>query len=404
MNSTVENISLTQRKLHITVAQNEIGAFKQRALQKIGAKANIKGFRPGKVPPAMLEKFYGSEIAYEALNFLLGDSYNKSLAENNIDPITEPRFDSAGPLDETKDYQYTVTVEVRPEFSLKPYAEMEITKQVAIVTDEEITGELSRLQQNLAQLVPTDVDVAVADGLVVTLDFKGTLDGTPFPGGEAKGHVLELGQGHFIREFETKMHGMKKGENRQIDVTFPESYFEKSLAGKLAQFDISVSNIHSKSLPTIDDEMAKDIGKDSLDALKQELRDMLSKRKENQHRRDYAKALREKLAASYDFEIPPSLLKHDHDEATANDPEHDHKKMEEDIRLQFVLHAIADKEEIKVDRQDIDRRMAAIAQMYRQPLEEVRKFYANQENLQRLFTQVRADKALDFVIDHAKMT
>lgn len=411
MNTQLESLSATRKKLIVTVPQGEIAPFLDHAYQKIGQNARIKGFRPGKVPRNLLDKHYGGEIAYESLNFLITETYVRGLIEHKLTPVAEPKFE-AGPIDRNADYRYQVMLEVKPTFDLKPYDGIEIKKKPIEISDDELQAELKRLQEGLAQLTPAPEDAVALDGLVVTLDFTGSVDGKPFPGGKASDHVVEMGKGQFLKEFEDKMRGMKKGEARAIDVTFPSDYFEKSLAGKTAKFDITLKNLHEKTLPDLDDEMAKDIGKESIALVKDEIRAMISKRKEKMLRRDYAEEVKKYLTKNYDFEVPHSLVHHDHDhdhdhDPKGHDPDHHHPSEQEqsdELRLHYVLEAIAAKEGLQVESSEIERRFATLSQVYRRPIAEIRQFYSDRQALRQLSAQILADKALDFIIDKAKMT
>lgn len=398
MITQLENISETKKKIKVTVTQDAIKSCLSRAYQKVSQKAKINGFRPGKIPIPVLDQHYKSEIDFECLNFILADSYTHALAEHKLVPMTRPQFDTA-PLNRDADYAYSVVVEVKPQFELKNYKGLEIKKLNAEFTEDELQAELKRLQESLAQLAPAPDDETLKLGLVATIDFDGKIDGKTFKGGSAKDYVFEFGTGILLKDFEEKINGLKKGETRDIDITFPADYFEKDLAGQNATYKISLKNLYLKSLPNIDDELAKDIGKENLEQVKNEIKDAVLKRKERGFRRDYAKAVRQKLIADYKFEIPQSLVDHE-----VEHQKRERQEVEDQIRFEIILEAIATTETVRVNQDDVERRMTALSQIYRQPISEVRKLYLSQDRLSQLISQITIDKTVDFIIDNAKMT
>lgn len=397
MATQLENISETKKKIKVTVTQETVKSCLGRAYQKVSQKAKINGFRPGKIPILVLDQHHKPEVDFECLNYILADSYTNALEEHKLLPMTRPQFDTA-PLNRNADYTYSVVVEVKPQFELKNYKGLEIKKLNATVTDDELQTELKRLQESLAQLAPAPEGETLKPGLVATIDFDGKIDGKTFKGGSAKDYVFELGAGVLLKDFEEKIMGLKKGETRDIDITFPLDYFEKDLAGQNATYQIALKNLHLKSLPNIDDELAKDIGKENLEQVKNEIKEAVLKRKERGFRRDYAEAVRQKLIADYKFEIPQSLV-----DQEVERQKRERQDVENQIRFEIVLEAIATAETVRVNQDDVERRMTALSQIYRQPISEVRKLYSNQDRLSHLISQITIDKTIDFIIDNASL-
>jgi trigger factor len=395
--SKIKDLSKTKKKITITVPKDKIPAFVKRAHEKVGSKATIKGFRPGKVPTDILEKHFGAEISYESLNFLISETYVTAVQESGLMPITEPKFD-AKPLDRNADYTYHVEFEIKPEFELKEYKGIKVKKQEAKINDKELDEELKRLQDSLAQLAPVKDDDVLKNGLVATIDFDGKIDGKTFQGGSAKDYVFEFGTGTLLKDFEAAMEGMKKDETRQFKMTFPKDYFEKDLANKEADYTSTLKSLHLKSLPKLDDEMAKDIGKESIEQVKTEIKESLLKRKEREFRKDYAIEIRESLAKTYKFEVPETIVN-----AEVERTKQDKKEIEKQIRIELVLEAIARKEAMQTTPQDIQQRMNMLSQMYRQPLAEIQKIYQQSNMMASLASQIVLEKAMDFLIDNANL-
>lgn len=392
----IDNISETKKRIHITVPETGVSKYKNKALQKVGQSAKINGFRPGKIPQAVIEKHYGAEINYECVNFLITETFSKALEEHKLNPLGEPKFD-AGPLS-SGDYSYSIEIEVRPNIALKDYKNIKIKKKTAEITTKEVDDELKQLQESLAQLAPADESETLKSGLVATIDFEGTLEGQKFEGGTAKDYVFEVGKGQLLAEFETKIEGMKNGDKRDIEITFPADYFEKKLAGKNAQYKITLKNLHLKNIPALDDELAKDIGKENLEQVKTEIRDALIKRKEQEFRGGYAEEVQTKLLKDHKFEVPEKLL-----EAEVERRKEEKDKVTDQIKMQLILEEIAKIENITATPQDLDTRFKMLSQMYRQPVQEIKKIYVQNNLIGSLISQITLDKALDFVIDNAKM-
>ncbi len=394
----IEKIDSTRRKIKISVPKEKVANSLNKAYQKVGQKAQIKGFRPGKIPNTVLDQYYGAQVDFECLNFIINESYTEALTKNNLMPMTEPSFDTK-PILRGMDYDYSVELDVRPEFDLKDYKGIEIKKQIAEISDSELADELKRLQESLAQLAPVEDGTKLAKGLVATIDFDGTIDGKPFDGGTTKDYVFEFGQGQLLKDFEAPLEGLKIGETVNFDMAFPADYFEKKLAGLKSSYNVTLKNMHKKALPALDDEMAKDIGKESLEQVKTELKDALTKRKEGHFRHEYAGFVKKHLTKMHNFDVPQSLV----DEET-KDGKREKQDIIDQIKLELILDKIAEVENIRVNQHDVDSHLTMLSQMYRQPVAEVKKLYSDQRMMTRLIAQIVMDKTLDFVVQNAKMS
>ena len=378
MTAKIKNISDTKKKLDITVKKEALEKYLKKAYQKVGQSAKINGFRKGKIPQNVLDQHYGPQIDYECLNFAINETYPQALTENDLTPMTEPKFD-ANPLSRDSDYTYSVEVEVKPTFKLKDYKGLKVKKKDLKIDTKEVEEELKRLQDSLAQVKPAKDDAQVGKGHVLTIDFEGTIDGKAFEGGTAKDYNFEFGSGQLLQGFEDALKGLKKGEEKEFDMDFPADYFEKDLAGKKAHYKIKVKDIHDKDLPKIDDEMAKDIGKESLAEVKKEIEDALTKRAEATNKREYAEEIRKKLIKDYKFEVPQSLV-----DTEIERTKKDKKEIEEGLRLEFVLEAIAREEKIQPTPEDFQNHFQMLSQMYQQPVQEIQKIYSQNNMINTL--------------------
>lgn len=400
MKNSVKNISDTKKKISFDLSADSVDQAYSEAIKKIRKKASIKGFRPGKIPDHVLETYYGGDITLEALNGLVDKSYTEALKQHGFSPVMKPEFDIKDPLEKGKKYSYSVEVEIKPQFEVKDYLEVPLKKRAVSIQDEEIETELKHIQEGRAELKPVEGETPeLKKGQVATIDFLGKVDGVPFKGGEAKGYQLEYGAGRFLKDFEEAMGGMKKGETRTFDVSFPEDYFEPTLKGKKAQFTTTLNDIHDKELPKLDDEFAKDLGKESLAELKKEITDLITKQKERAFRSDYAQEAVDYLLKKNSFDVPEGMI--------AAELKHNEKKSKQDVeknlRTQFILEAISQKENIQITAPELDRRLQDMARMYGQPVAALKKYYAENQMLPGLAAQIVLEKTLDFVIDKAKL-
>ena len=410
-NVQIQKISDTKRKLTIKVPKEAIGGFLKKAYQKIGGKAKIPGFRAGKIPTQVLDRHYGGEIDFECVNFLINDTYREVLKENKMIPLLEPKFD-VGPMARDADYEYHVELEVKPDFELKPYKEIKLKDRTLKVEKAEVDKEVDGLRERMAESVPADAAAKLQNGFVATIDFEGKIDGTPFAGGTAKDYSLNFGKGTFLKSFEEQIAGAAAGEVRDIKVAFPADYFEKSLAGKTADFHVTIKALHEKKWPKLDDEFAKDVGKESLVELLADIEKHLTQAKKYQVRPEYVKEVREHFLKTYKFEVPQGLIDHQMEQACKDhDHDHDHKdhkhpsreEVEQDLRFEFILESIALAENMRPTPEEVHQHLMYYAQMYRKPLPEIQQTFMQNGMMPHVLSRITLDKTLDFIVENAKL-
>lgn len=373
-----------------------VSAAFSHAYSQVRKRANIKGFRKGKIPDNVLDQYYEPDINFESLNHLINNTYSKVLDENKLAPVTQPKFD-AKPLEKGKSYTYEVEIEVTPEYEVKNYLEIPLKKLTAEISDEEINNELKRIQESRARLKPADDENEIKDGLMATIDFEGTIDGLPFKGSSSKNYLFEYGKGHFLKDFEIQMAGIKKGEKRTIDVNYPADYFDKALQGKKAVFEVTLLTLHKKELPKLDDEFAKDLGKKDMDVVKKEVEEMIKKRKERDFRNNYSEEIMEYLAKKNKFEVPEGLIENE-----IKRTQKPKEEVEKSIRTQIILELIAKKESLQVEPKQVESHFQVLSRMYNQPIDKLKEHYRQQGLIPQLMMQMLLDKTLDFLTDKAK--
>lgn len=396
MKLDIESQSATKKKLKFEVPADKVNKAYEDATKKIGAKATIKGFRPGKVPPSVLNQYYAQDIELESLNLVVGESYSFALNEHGFSPISDPHF-QFGKLARNSPFTFEAEIEIKPQFELKKYLEIPIKKKVAEVKDEEVKAELERLQNIHATLKPVDENQVFGPGFVGVIDAKGTIDGTPSPDLTTVGFQAEFGKNILLEDIEKQIKGLKKNETKKVELTFPETHPNPNLKGKKAEVEVTLKDLHQKVLPNLDDDFAKDIEKGSLDQLKKEITDTLIKHKEHHFRETYANDVVEYLIKEHPLEIPQGLV--------AEEMKLANKKEEEVIRNYraiFILEEISKKEGLRVEPKEFESRLQYISSVSRMPLDKVREHYKDQGRFRQLLSQILFEKALDFLIDRAK--
>ena len=265
-------------KLEITVKAEKFDEAIKKVYFKSAKYFNIPGFRKGKAPMNIVEKYYGKEIFYEdAFNEVAGEALDEAVKENKLEVVSRPDIEVTQ-IEKGKDLIFTAIMQTKPEAELGKYKGIEIKKVEYNVSDEDIEHELGHMQEHNSRLITIE-DRPVEKGDIATIDFEGFVDGKAFEGGKAEGHDLEIGSNTFIPGFEDQVIGMKIDEEKDINVKFPDEYFSKDLAGKDATFKVKVHEIKKKELPKLDDEFAKDVSEfDTLKELKEDIKNKFTSR------------------------------------------------------------------------------------------------------------------------------
>lgn len=308
MNTKVEKIEKNIVKLEITVEATEFNKALEKAYKKNVKRFNVPGFRKGKVPMNMVKQYYGEGVLYEdAINFCCDDTYPKAIEENNIKPVDYPKVDIVE-IGSGKDFVYTATVTVTPEVELGEYKGVEVKEVKYEVKEEEVENELKSMQEKNAR-IETKEDGEVEKGDIAIIDFKGFVGEEAFEGGEGKDYKLEIGSGTFIDNFEEQLIGAKKGEEKEVNVKFPEEYGKEELNGKDATFKVTVNEIQKKELPALDDEFAKEVSEfDTLEEVKADIRKKMEEANELRAKREYEEQVINAVCDNAKIEIPVVMV------------------------------------------------------------------------------------------------
>lgn len=427
MKASWEKIEKNVGVLEVEVGAERVADALDKAFKKVSAKVNVPGFRKGKVPRSIFEAKFGVESLYQdALDIILPEVYVEAIEEVKIEPVDRPEVD-VEQFGKGQVLKFKAKVTVKPEVTLGEYKGIEVEAVSAEVSDEELNEELTRLQQRHAELVVLEEGQA-ANGDVVVLDFEGFVDGEAFEGGKAEKYSLELGSNSFIPGFEEQLVGLGKGEEKEVNVSFPENYHSEDLKGKAAVFKVKIHDIKRKNLPELDDEFAKDVSEyDTLVEYKEELKKRLQERKEKDSEAALETAVVEKAAANAEVEIPASMVEAELDvmvkeferrlrsqgmtleiyfQFSGQNESVLKEQMREDadkrVRNNLVLEAIAAAEKITVSDEEVDTELEKYAQSYQKTTAELRELFASNGSLEGLSNDLVIRKTVDFLLENSK--
>lgn len=394
------------------------------AFKKVVKTVSVPGFRKGKMPRAMFEKRFGVESLYQdAIDILLPEAYTNAIEEAGIEPVDRPEID-VEQVEKGKALIFKATVTVKPEVKLGQYKGIEVEKINTEVTEEDVNQELTSLQERHAELVIKET--AAENGDTVVMDFEGFVDGEAFEGGQADNYSLELGSGQFIPGFEEQLVGTAAGEEKAVEVTFPEDYHAAELAGKKAVFKVKVHEVKGKELPELDDEFAKDADDEveTLDALKEKIKTRLEESKKHEAEHTVRDTVVEKAAENAEIDLPAIMIDNEVDrmmqefeqrlqmqgmnlelyfQFSGQDESALREQMKEEaekrVRMNLTLEAIAKAENIEVSLEEMDAELNKMSEMYNMPVENITAALGSLEGLK---ADVQVRKALDFLVENSK--
>lgn len=426
MKATWEKIEKNLGVLEVEVDAERVAQALDKAFNKVVKKANVPGFRKGKVPRPIFESRFGVESLYQdAIDILLPEAYGEAVEQTDIFPVDRPEVDIEQ-FGKGQSFKFKAKVTVKPEVKLGQYKGIEVPAQKAEVTEEELNAELTRLQERHAELVVIE-DAPAAKGDIAVIDFDGYVDGEAFEGGKAERHSLELGSNSFIPGFEDQVIGLSTGDSKDVEVTFPEEYQAEHLAGKPAVFKVKLHEIKRKQLPELDDEFAKDVSEfETLAEYKEDLKKQLESRKAEELKGAKENAVVEKAAANAEVEIPEAMIESEIQTMVRDfDLRLRQQGMNMDMFLSFsgqtqddlraqmkndaekrvlnnlVLEVIAKEENIKVSDEEFEEELSKMAETYKRSAEEIRGILAANGSLDSLRDEISLRKTIDFLVENS---
>ncbi|MBM7584868.1 trigger factor [Bacillus pakistanensis] len=414
-----------QGVLTIEVDAAQVNEGLDAAFKKVVQKVNVPGFRKGKMPRGMFEKRFGVESLYQdALDIILPEAYANAVEEAGIEPVDRPDIDIEQ-MEKGKNLIFTAKVIVKPEVKLGDYKGLEVEKVDTVVTDEDVQNELKTLQERQAELAVKEEGKA-ENGDTLVLDFEGFVDGEAFEGGQADNYTLELGSNTFIPGFEEQLVGVETGEEREVEVSFPEEYHAAELAGKPATFKVKVHEIKAKQLPELDDEFAKDVDEEveTFAELKEKTENRLQETKKTEAETKVRDSLVKQASDNAEVDIPEAMINTEVDRMMqefgqrlqmqgmnmdlyfqfSGQTEEDLRgQMKEDaanrVRTNLVLEAIADAENIEISDEEAEKEINAMAEQYNMSADNIKQALGGLDGLK---TDLRIRKAVELLEENSK--
>jgi len=413
-----------KREFKVAVPATEIEKNVSSRLKELAKTANLPGFRPGKAPVAILKKKYGPSVMGEVLERTVNESSMKVMADNELKPAMMPKIEVTA-FEDGSDLEYNMAVEVLPEIVLGDMSKLKLDRMVVEADVKEVKSTLERLAHSHKTSEPISGNRKTENGDEVLIDFVGRVGGEEFAGGKADDYALELGSGSFIPGFEEQLVGVAAGDKILVKVAFPESYGAEELAGKDAEFDVTVKEIRQTIPATIDDELAKKVGMESLEKLEQNIRDEHEREFKEIARQRLKRDLLDVLADEYDFEVPDGLAErefegvwqqfeehrkthpHDEDEGKSDDELKEEYRAisERRVRLGLLLAEIGSQNNLTVSQEEVYKAIMAHARNYPGQEQAVMEhFHGSPEAMEQVKGPILEDKVVDFICELAKLT
>jgi trigger factor len=419
-----------RRQYTVTVAASELDAKVTKRLEEMKPKVNLKGFRPGKAPVSFLKKQFGKSVMGEVVEQAVNEGSQKAITDNQLKPALQPRVEPVGDVqqvvDGKADLQFTVTVDLMPEFETTDVSKLTVERLTSEVTDADVDEALDRLAKQSRGFTARAEGEAAEKDDIVQIDFVGSIDGVEFEGGKGEDFNLTLGSGQFIPGFEDQLIGAKTGEQREVNVTFPAEYQSSDLAGKDAVFAVTVKGIKAPEEAKIDDELAKKMGLDNLATLKDRVRDQVKGDFTAASRLHLKRRILDALDTAHSFPLPPAMveaefesiwaqveaeLKREGKTAADEGKTEDELKAEyraiaeRRVRLGLVLGKLGEQNGISITGDEVNRAIMSRARQFPGQEQQVFQYYANNQQAQ---AEIRAplfeEKVVDFIAELAQVT
>lgn len=400
MNVAIEELGACQKKLTIQIAQEDVKKEFETVIRDIRKNVVLPGFRKGKASISTIKRKFRKDIATQVKETLIETSLKDALTDNDISPVGTPKIDYKSiAVVENQPVEYVVEIEAFPAIELQEYKGVDITKKRATeATEDQIQERLTALQRNNAVNEPVEDEHVIVDNDSVALTFQRTVDGELIDE-EKQTATVWLGVDSIFPEFRENLPGKKKGDTLEFPITYPEDFQDKKFAGKVAQFAVEITNIENVILPELDDEFAKDLEEESLDALKAKIAEEIKAQQERFFLTEAKNNVIRKIAEAYDFEVPPSLLENQ----KKNNPNQDEAELIHQLRAGILLGRIQEKEDIQISDEDLDAAIANMAAQHQVPLAMMKSYMESQNGLDQLRRELRETKTLDFLYEHASV-
>lgn len=427
MKATAERLENNTVVLDVEVDAEQLDKAMDQAYRKLVKKVSVPGFRKGKAPRIIFENFVGKEALYnEAIELVVPEAYIQAVSETGVEPVSQPQLELEQ-LEDGKPVKFKATVRVKPDVNLGRYLGVQVTKPKVEVTEQDVENELKKLQERHAQLINLE-EGAVENGDIAVIDFVGKKDGVEFEGGKGTDYHLEIGSNTFVPGFEDQLVGAVVGETKDISVTFPEDYPNDDLKGRDAVFTVTVKGIKRKQQAALDDEFAKDVSEfDTLEEFKADLLNKLKEAAEQRAKQQVMNQAVQKAVENAEVDIPEEMVDTRVAEMVENmerrlmaqgmDMENYLKytgstlddlknNLRDDarrgVKTTLVLEAIANKENIEVSDEDLEKEIASMAENYQQDPAVLRKILEGQNQIEYIRDSLKQQKTIEFIAQAAE--
>lgn len=427
MNVKIENVEKNVVQLEIEVDAAKFEEGMQQSYKKNASQFNIPGFRKGKAPRNIVERYYGEQVLYDdAINIVCSEAYDNAVEENNLEPVDRPEIDIVQ-IGNKQNLIFTAKVTVKPEVELGAYMGVEVEKTQVVVTDEDVEKELEKVVEKNSRLISV-TDRPVQSGDTAVIDFEGFIDSVPFEGGKGTDYNLVIGSGSFIPGFEDQLIDKNIGEEVDVNVNFPEEYGKEELNGKPALFKVVIKEIKVKELPTVDDDFAKDISEfDTLEEYKNDLRSKLEHTAQHKAEHENEDKVIKKIADNAIVEIPAVMVEKQID-AMARDFDmrlryqgldlqkyleimgmdfegfrgQFKERAENEVKVQLVVEKISKVENVEVSDEEVEAEIVKMAEQYKQSVEDLKKSL-RPEDLEYVKNDMAFRKTIKLLVENAKL-
>ncbi|MBK5100081.1 MAG: trigger factor [Desulfobacteraceae bacterium] len=425
MKTRLEEISAVKKKLSIEIESQEVDRKLNEAYREVGKKAGIPGFRPGKVPRKVLERYFGKQVVDDVMTNLVNETFPRAIEEVEAFPLGVPLLEK-GSLKQGQDFKYTALMEVRPQFELKDYLGLEAEKERCSVTEEDAQNRLEEIRKAHGKLTAIEQDRPIKKDDYVVLEYEGFEEGQPLEGIKSTNFLLKVGSHDFHPAFEDSLIGLNKDDQKEIEADFEESYYHSRLAGKKVDFKVKIIDIKEMVLPELNDEFVLNLGADfkGLDELKNKVREALTAEEEKRIDRELKQRLSQKISESVDLELPEGVVESEINYAVENVKQNlirggsslektglTQEKLREDFRPgsekrvkeMFILGEIAKREKITVDDEDLEKGFRELALSMGQSPEALREYYEARNLVDTLRNKLLEEKTLNYLVEHANI-
>lgn len=419
MEVSVESTGALERRMRVQIPSEQVESEVDKRLQSVGQRAKLKGFRPGKVPMKVVRQQYGAEVRQDVVRDLLQSSWVDAIKEQQLEPAGGPKIDDIS-AEPGSNMEYTAIFEVYPEIKVDNVDKLKVSRPEVEIQPADIDSMLERLREQNASFEP--VERPAAEGDQVKVDFHGTKDGKAFPGGHGENVDVVLGEGRMIPGFESGIEGMSAGEERDIEVTFPDEYPVEDLKGQKANFHLKAHEVAERRVPEIDDEFVKKFGIESggVDALRDKIRDNMQRELDENVRTKLKNQLMDQLFEANPVDVPAALVENEVQRVREdtlrrmgiNDPKQapdlPNDMFEEQARkrvgLGLLIGELIKREEIKADEERVQQKLEAITASYGESEQMIRAYRANADAMRQVESLVLEDQVTDWLLERADVT